>query len=178
MEGVVVADTLEFDDAAGVAESFADLFGALLVGHVHGADVLRQADVVGDEDEQCLRVGAAEVVVDGGELILLLAAAVECLEVADEEDLKGRHQRWCLGEVERFEDGGVGEVEIVQAEVADVGRDECVENAAAGALEKEGVVAEEDVAGAGCFAGGFGEEAIDSRRSCAVRRWSLVGALI
>ena len=37
----------------------------------------------------------------------------------------------------------------MQAEVAQIGWNECVENAAARALEKEGVVAEKDVAGRG-----------------------------
>ncbi len=161
VERVVFADALQLDDAAEVAEGFADLFGALFVGHVHGAEVLRKPDVVGDEDDERLRVGAAEVVVDCGELVLLLAAAVESLEVADEEKLEGRHKRRRLREIERFEDGCVGEVEVVETEVAEVRRDECVEQAAPRASQKEGVVAEEDVAGARAVAGRFSEKAVD-----------------
>ena len=63
-------------------------------------------------------LGRAEVGVDGGEFRLLRAAAVELLEVAHEEDLEGRHQRRRLRAVEDLEDGGVGEVEVVQGEVA------------------------------------------------------------
>src|SRR6202012_191412 len=97
--------------------------------------------------------------------VLLLAAAIERFDIADEENLEGRHQRGRLCEVERFEDGCLGEVEIVQGEVAQVGWDQCVENSAAGALEKEGVVAEEDVTGARSLAGGFGEETVDGREA-------------
>ncbi len=47
----------------------ADAVEALLVLVVHAADVGRDvADVVGDEEEKRLRVGRAEVGVDGGEL--------------------------------------------------------------------------------------------------------------
>ena len=51
------------------------------------------ADVVGDEDEQRVGIGIGEVVFDGGELVIVLAASVEGLHAANEEDLERRHQR-------------------------------------------------------------------------------------
>ena len=129
--------------------------------------------MVGDEDDEGRRVGRAEVGVDGGEFFFFAAAAVEGFQVADEEDLEGRHERWGLGAVEDLEDGGVGEVEIVEAEVAGVGRGEGVEDGVAAAVVEEDLVAEEDVAGADGLRGGdFGDEAVGGRRSCGVRRLS------
>ena len=54
-----------------------------------------------------------------------------------------------------FEDGGFGQVEVVQGEVAAFERGEGVEDAFAAAfLVEEGLVAEEDVAGAEASGGG------------------------
>ena len=121
-DGVVLVDAGQLDDAAPVAEGLADALVALLVLVVHLAEVGGDAEVVGDEEEEGLRVGRAEVGVDGGELFFFAAAAVEGFEVADEEDLEGRHERGGLGAVEDVEDAGVGEVEVVEGEVAGVGR--------------------------------------------------------
>ena len=108
----------QLDQAAGVAQRLADSLVALFVLIVHAAQVGRDAQVVGDEEQHGLRVGAAEVGIDGGKFGLPGTAAVEQLEVAHEEDLEGSHQRWRLRAVEDLEDGGVGEVEVVQREVA------------------------------------------------------------
>ena len=105
-------------------------------------------------------IGAAEVGVEGGELFFLRAAAVEGLEVADEEDLERRHQGQGLSAVEDVEDRGVGEVEIVQAELALVGRGELGENAVAAALVEEGFVADQNVAGTHLRRSELGEEAV------------------
>src|SRR5581483_11785337 len=149
------------DDSTGVAQRFANLFGAVLVLHVHGAQILRQADVVGDEDDQSLRICPAKVVVDGGKLVFLLSAPVERLQIADEEHLKRRHQGWCLCEVKRFKDGCIGEVEVVQAEIAKIAGYESIQDAASCTLHQEGVVAKQNVTGAACIRGCFGEEAVD-----------------
>ena len=127
--------------------------------------------MVGDEEQDGGGIGRAEVGVDGGEFFFLLAAAVECLEVADEEDLEGRHERGRLGAVEDFEDGGFGEVEVVEGEVARVGRGERGEDGLAAALVEEDLVAEEDVAGAECC----GEAISVRKRSVAKREARLSG---
>ncbi len=147
-DGVVLVDAGELDDAAPVAEGLADALEALLVLVVHLAEVGGDAEVVGDEEDEGLRVGRAEVGVDGGELFLLGAAAVEGFEVADEEDLEGRHEGWGLGAVEGVEDAGLGEVEVVEGEVAGAFGDEGGEDGLAAAVVEEDLVAEEDVAGA------------------------------
>ncbi len=90
--GLALFDAGEFDDGEMFAESLADALVALLVGHLHAAQVGRDADVVGDEDEQRVGIGVA-VVGDGGELGVVLAASVEGLDAAHEEDLEAGHQR-------------------------------------------------------------------------------------
>jgi hypothetical protein len=62
------------------------------------------------------------------------------------------------GAVEDFEDGVLGEVEIVEAEVAQVVRGEGAQDGFAAALVEKDLVADEDVAGLECggvFGGGF-----------------------
>jgi hypothetical protein len=62
-----------------------------------------------------------------------------------------------LGAVEYLEDRSGGEVEIGEAEVAEVGRNEGAEDGGAAAVEEEDFVAGKDVAGAeGTRAGGGG----------------------
>ena len=58
-DGVGLVDAGELDDAAPVAEGFADAVEALLVLVVHAAEVGGDAEVVGDEEEEGLRVGAS-----------------------------------------------------------------------------------------------------------------------
>src|SRR6266702_883983 len=147
-DGVGLVDTGEFDGAAPVAEGLADLLVALLVLVVHLAGVGGDAEVVGYEEDEGLRVGRAEVGVNGGELFFFAAAAVEGLEVADEEDLEGRHEGGGLGAVEDLEDAGLGEVEVVEAEVAGFFGGQGSEDGFAAAVVEEDLVADEDVAGA------------------------------
>src|ERR1700733_9278561 len=101
--------------------------------------------MVGYEEDEGRGVGGAEVGVDGGEFFFFAAAAVEGFEVAEEEDLEGRHEGWGLGAVEGFEDAGFGEVDVVEGEVACVGRDEGGEDGFAAAVVEENFVADEDV---------------------------------
>ena len=116
--------------------------------------------MVGYEDEQRLRVGAAEVSVDCGKFFLLRAAAVEVLEVADEDDLERHHERWSLREVERVEDGGVGQVEVVEAEVALGWIQNRGQDSSTAALVEKRLVSEEDVAGLDVGGAELGEEAV------------------
>ena len=57
VDGVGLVDAGEFDEAAPVAEGFADLFVALFVLVVHLAEVGGDAEVVGDEDEEGCGLG-------------------------------------------------------------------------------------------------------------------------
>ena len=158
--GVGLVDAGELDEAAPVAEGLADALVTVLVLHVHVAEVGGDVDVVGEKDEDGLRIGTAAVVVEGGELFFFGAAGVELLQVADEEDLEGRHEGRGLCLVEHVEEAGGGEVEVVEAEVAEVGRPECVEDGVAAAVGKKRLVSDEDVAGAERGRLNFGEEAV------------------
>ena len=160
-DGVDFSDTGQLDQAAGVAQRLADALVALFVLIVHAAQVGGDAEVVGDEEQDGLRVGAAEVGVDGGEFGLPGAAAVEQLEVAHEEHLEGSHQRWRLRAVEDLEDGGLGEVEVVKREVARGLRSQRGQHSLTAALVEECLVAQQDVAGAqGRGRGDLGEKAV------------------
>ncbi len=116
--------------------------------------------MVGDEEEERLGIGRAEVGVDGGEFFFFGAAGVEVFEIADEEDLEGRHEGGGLGAVEGFEDVDFGEVEVGEAEVAEVGRDESLEDGFAAAIVEEDIVADEDVAGTESVLADFSEETV------------------
>ena len=59
LDGVGLFDAGEFDEAAPVAEGLADAVVALFVLVVHLAEVGGDAEVVGDEEEEGLRVGAS-----------------------------------------------------------------------------------------------------------------------
>ncbi len=110
-------DARQFHDAAPVAQRFADALVAVLVLHVHATRIGGDADVVGDEQDEALRIGRAEVFFDRGELVLLRAARVERLQSTHKEDLERRHQRRRARAVQHFEDVRLREVEVREAEV-------------------------------------------------------------
>ncbi len=95
-----------------VAEGFAEAFELGLVVHLHAAGIGGDAEVVGDEDDQRLRVRRAEVAVDFGELVFFGAAGVELFEIANEDDLEWSHERGRAGAVEDFKDGVLGQVQF------------------------------------------------------------------
>ena len=66
----------------------------------------------------------------------------------------------CLGAVEGFEDADLGEIEVVEAEVAEVGWGEGVENRLAASVLQEDLIAGKDVAGAKGGGADLGGEAI------------------
>jgi hypothetical protein len=146
--GVFFVDAGQFDHAAVFAESFCEALEAVLVVHVHAAGVGGDAEEVGDEDKKCLGVGRAEVAIERGELVLFGAAGVELANVADEDDLEGRHEGGGLGAIEDLENRSGGEVEVGEAEVAKVGRNEGTEDSRTATVEEEYLVAGEDIAGA------------------------------
>ena len=104
--GVLFAHAGQLHHAAVLAQGLAEALEAVLVVHVHAAGVGGDAQEVGDEQQQRLGVGRAEVAVEGGELVLLCAAGVEVAHVAHKDDLERGHERGGLGAVEDFEDGG------------------------------------------------------------------------
>ncbi len=49
--------------------------------------------MIGHKDQQRIGIGIFEVVFDGGEFVIVLAAAIKVLDATNEEDLERRHQR-------------------------------------------------------------------------------------
>ena len=131
-----------------LAESFGKALEAILVVHVHAARVGGDAQEVGDKKQQRLRVRRAEVAIERRKLILLGAARVELAHVADKDYLEGRHERGRLRVIEHFKDGGCCEVEVGEAEIAQIGLNEGLEDGGAAAIQQEDLVAGEDIAGA------------------------------
>ncbi len=82
------------------------------------------AQKIGNEHQQRLRVGRAEVAVERGELVLFCAAGVEIAHVAHKDHLERRHERGRLRAVEDFEDGGGCKIEIGEAEVSELVREQ------------------------------------------------------
>ena len=144
-DGFALFHARQFDDAAVLAHGFADALVALFVLHLHAADVGGNADVVGDKDEERVGIRILAVVLDGGEFFFVGAAAKKILHAAHEEDLKRRHQRGRAGAVENFGQIVFGEIEFEEAEVAQIGGDEMLEDGVAKALAEEGFIADEDV---------------------------------
>src|SRR6266536_2267379 len=77
------------------------------------------------------------VILDGGELFFIGTAAIKVLYTAHEEDLKGGHQRGSAGAVENFGQVGFGEIEFEEAEVAEIGGDQVLEDGVPEALAEE-----------------------------------------
>ena len=119
--GILFVHARQFDHAAVLAESFVQALEAVLVVHLHAARVGRDAQEVGDEEQQRLRVGRTEVAIERGELFFFCTARVELPHIANEDHLKRRHQRRRLRAVKHVEDRGLGEVEIGEAEIAKIG---------------------------------------------------------
>ena len=120
---------------------------AVLVVHVHAAHVGGDAQKIGDEDQQSLRIGRAEVAVESGELVFLGAARIELAHVAHEDDLEGRHQRGRLRAVEHLEDGRRPQVEVGQTEVLQVRRNEGLHHGGAAAFLQKQLVPGQHIAG-------------------------------
>ena len=68
--------------------------------------------MVGDEDQQRLRIRRAAVGFQRGKFVLLRAAGVEMSSSCAENDLKRRHQRGRLRAIERLEDAGLGQIDL------------------------------------------------------------------
>ena len=138
----------QFHHAAIVTQGFADALVAIFVLHVHAAQVGWQTEMIGNEENDRLRIGRAEVVFQRGKLFLLCAAGVEGFQVADKDHLEGRHQRRRLGLVENVEDIGLGEIQIAERELAQSGVQQRVDDSTAAAFIEEDFVPDQHVTGA------------------------------
>ena len=145
LHGVALIDTRKLQHGAMFAQCFADAFVAVFVLQLHAAHIGRNTDVVGHKNDQRIRIGVLEIVFDGGELVVVLAAGVEVLHTADEEHLERRHQRRCAGAVERMLQLNFAEVHVVHAQFANVGRDQLLQDGIAAALAKERLVAHKHI---------------------------------
>ena len=104
--GVFLAHARQLHHAAVLAQRFPQALKAVLVVHLHAPRVRRNAQEIGDEQEQRLRIGRFEITVQRREFFLLGAARVELPHVAHEDHLERSHQRGRLRAVQHFEDGG------------------------------------------------------------------------
>jgi hypothetical protein len=86
--------------------------------------------------------------------------AVEFFHAAHEQHLKGRHERGRTRAVQNFGDAYIGEIEVMQAEVAEVGRNKVVEKRLAALVAKKKFVADEHIGGAQLAAGDVGGKSL------------------
>ena len=133
---------------------------AFFVGHVHAARIGRNTDVVGDKNEHRVGIGILAVGLDGGQLFVVRSATEQGLDAADEEHLKRRHQRRRAGAIEHFGQVGLGQIKIKQAEIAQVGGHQVLENGLAAALAEESLIAHENVRRPQLAGFDLGDEAI------------------
>ena len=135
----------QFHDAAVLAHGFADALVALLVLHLHAADVGGNADVVGDKNQKRIGIRILAVVFDGGQFFFVRSAAKKILHAAHEENLKRRHERRSAGAVENLRQIVFGEIELKETEVPQIGRHQVLEDRVAKAFAEKGFIAHEDV---------------------------------
>ncbi len=137
--------------AAPIAQRLADALVAVLVLHVHAAQVGGQMQMIGNENQQRLRIRRAPVGIERGKLIFLRAARVERFYIAQKQHLKGRHQRRRLRAIERLEDARLRQVDLCQREIAHGGPGSCIDqriqNRAAAALVEVCFIAEQHISG-------------------------------
>ena len=88
-----------------LAQRLSQPLEAILVVHLHAPRVGRDAQKVGNEQQQRLRIGRVKVAVERGKFIFLGAARVKLAHVAHEDHLEWRHQRRRLRAVQHFKDG-------------------------------------------------------------------------
>ena len=104
--------------------------------------------MVGDKDDQRIGIRILAIVLDGGQLFFVRTAAEKILHSAHKEDLEWGHQRRRAGPVENFSQIILPQIEFVQAEVAQIGGNQVLQNSVAEALTEKSLVAHEHVGGA------------------------------
>src|SRR5205823_4112377 len=92
----------KFHDGAILAHSLADSFIALFVCEINAAGVCRNANVIGDKDQDRVRIWVFAVLFDCAELLFIRAASKQRLHSTNEKNLEGGHQRSGLSAVQNL----------------------------------------------------------------------------
>jgi hypothetical protein len=92
--------------------------------------------MVGDENNERVGIRILAVAFDSGELLITRAAAKKTLYATHEEHLEWGHQRGGAGAVENLREIVFCEIELEQAEIAEIRRDEVLDDGVAKALAK------------------------------------------
>ena len=135
----------QFDDAAVLAHGLANALVALFILHLHPADVGRDADMVGNENNQRVGIRILAILFDRGKFFFVRSAAKKTLHPAHKKHLEWRHQRGCAGPVEHFGEIVFREVELEQTEVAKISRNQVLENGVSKALAEESFIAHKHI---------------------------------
>src|SRR5579859_3975628 len=122
--GIAFFHARQLDDPAEFTQGLADALKTFFILHVHAAHVGGNADVIGDKNEQGIRIRIFYVLLDDIKVFFVAAAAIERLHAANEEHLEWRHQGGSAGAVKNFSQIGFGEIEFVKAEFAQLLRDQ------------------------------------------------------
>jgi len=121
--------------------------------------------VVGDEEDQRVRIRIGEILPQRLELGIVLAAPIERLHAAHEKNLEGRHERRRKRLVQDFLKRSLFQVELVQAEVAEFKREQMFEHSLAALPAEKGLIAGEDVSRLQFAFADIGNKALDYRES-------------
>ena len=116
--------------------------------------------MVGDKDQERVRVGILAVLLDSSQLLLIRSTGEKSFNAAYEEHLERRHQGGGAGTVEDFAQVGFGKIEVEQAEIAQIAGHQVLENGFAEALAKEDFIADENVGGPKLLFFHLGDEAL------------------
>ncbi len=143
--GITLFHARQLNHAAEFAQGFPDAFEALFILHIHAAHVGGNADVIGNEDQQRIRIRIFNVLLDSIEIFFVAAAAIEGFHPANEEHLKRGHEGGGTGAVKNFSHVGFRQIEVIEAEFTKVGGNKVLQDGIAAAAAKEGLIAHQDI---------------------------------
>src|SRR5262249_42746393 len=138
---------------------------AVPILQVHAARIGGGADVVRDKNQKCVRVGVFYISFNSGGVLSMRGAPRKILYCADEENLKGRHQGWRARTIQHLSDSDLGKIEIVQAEVAQVSRNQVLKKRLPALVAEENFIPDEDVSRPQFAAGDFRDELFRGREA-------------
>ena len=143
--GITLFHARQLNYAAEFAQGFPDAFEALFILHIHTAHVGGNIDVISDEDQQRIRIGILNVLLDSVEVFFMAAAAVEGFHPANEEHLKRGHEGGSAGAVKNFSHAGFRQIEVIEAEFTKVGGNKVLQDGIAAAAAEEGLITHQDI---------------------------------
>jgi hypothetical protein len=139
--------TRKLYDLATLPKSLSNALVAVFVLHFHFAHIGGDTDVIGDEDDQRIRVRVLEILFDGRELSVMLAASIKRFDTSDKEHLEGRHEGRRPSPIQNVGNLHLVEIELVETELPHSLRNQVAQYRVAALPAEKRFVSEEDIPG-------------------------------